>query len=970
LDHAKTRILAIGGGVGTISAIYALTRLPNWQEKFDITVYQMGWRLGGKGASGRNGAKGQRIEEHGLHVWAGFYQNAFRSLRDCYGELARLGLRAPGAPLATIEQAFKPLNHLFLAEDVPRPDGMGVDWRPWLIDLPSNAEVPGSATTAPTPFETFRKTLAILMEFIERDELESATPSVGPRPVRPHPTPKLHAAHRRLHGYAKSLHSNPRLHLPSHQSMLADLLHAAQAEVRAHLTPAALQDDGLRRKLMLMDVALAYAHGLAASDAFTTGYDALDQWEFTDWLRANGASDIALKSVLMRGCYDFVFGFPAGHFHHRDVGAGTAARAMGRLILNYSGAIFFKMQAGMGDTIFAPYYQVLERIGVKFRFFNAARALRLSADGSEIAAVDMLRQADVAHGAYSPLTPVKGLPCWPSEPLWGQLVDGTRLQADGVDFESEKFGPTGTAYTLELGRDFDKVLLGASLGSLPRLTADLAAASPRWAHMLRSIKTVGTAAAQFWLDKSASELGWDEVVAQHNNAAAIPKGALRTVLTGFAEPLDTWADMSHLIAVEDWPAPGPASIAYFCSPTPDGDSLDAFKARTRLWMEQELPTLWPKGGALPFHGGGFDDQYFRVNLFGSERYVLSVTGSVAHRLAPDESGFSNLVLAGDWTRCGLNAGCVEAATMSGIAAASALSGVDLPNVGAEDIPEEQSLIEAAAFQSLSVTAADWPLTGLFARGEMTGWFLFYAMPRAEVAKLLPKGVHLGHSDMVPAGMHPVGLSFCRFHKVRSSFLPGFLAMPPYDEATFAIPDTRTDEGGPAPLLYPRHLYVDSPAAILAGKLFYAMNKSRAKMVMGNSTFTGENAQGLRMNAQFNQIGDPVPLTAHPAIGAVARVLGTAFVTDHPVLGLQYNAFDLHLDKAYVAPVNGRVQISDPGPGGFPAVDLRAGPLLPQAVPGLPGAMRLWCSWSLTNPVDGTRIRRVAKARSFMGDLAT
>ena len=48
------------------------------------TVAQVGWRLGGKGASGRNPDRGQRIEEHGLHIWLGFYANAFRLLRACY----------------------------------------------------------------------------------------------------------------------------------------------------------------------------------------------------------------------------------------------------------------------------------------------------------------------------------------------------------------------------------------------------------------------------------------------------------------------------------------------------------------------------------------------------------------------------------------------------------------------------------------------------------------------------------------------------------------------------------------------------------------------------------------------------------------------------------------------------------------------------------------------------------------------
>jgi len=43
----------LGGGTGALSAAWGLTSLPNWRDDYDITVYQMGWRLGGKGASGR-----------------------------------------------------------------------------------------------------------------------------------------------------------------------------------------------------------------------------------------------------------------------------------------------------------------------------------------------------------------------------------------------------------------------------------------------------------------------------------------------------------------------------------------------------------------------------------------------------------------------------------------------------------------------------------------------------------------------------------------------------------------------------------------------------------------------------------------------------------------------------------------------------------------------------------------------------
>ena len=43
-------------------------------------------------------------------------------------------------------------------------------------------------------------------------------------------------------------------------------------------------------------------------------------------------------------------------------------------------------------------------------------------------------------------------------------------------------------------------------------------------------------------------------------------------------------------------------------------------------------------------------------------------------MASGDSGYANLVLAGDWTRNGLSVGCVESATLSGLQAARALTG--------------------------------------------------------------------------------------------------------------------------------------------------------------------------------------------------------------------------------------------------------------------------------------------------------
>lgn len=69
----------------------------------------------------------------------------------------------------------------------------------------------------------------------------------------------------------------------------------------------------------------------------------------------------------------------------------------------------------------------------------------------------------------------------------------------------------------------------------------------------------------------------------------------------------------------------------------------------------------------------------RVNLDPTERYVLSVKGSTRFRLRAEQSGFDNVVLCGDWTQNGFNAGCVEAAVMGGLWASNALCGVPAAN---------------------------------------------------------------------------------------------------------------------------------------------------------------------------------------------------------------------------------------------------------------------------------------------------
>ena len=114
------------------------------------------------------------------------------------------------------------------------------------------------------------------------------------------------------------------------------------------------------------------------------------------------------------------------------------------------------------------------------------------------------------------------------------------------------------------------------------------------------------------------------------------------------------------------------------------------RARTVDFLRREVGHLWPNavvdgdfrwdllcGDDAAIGDVRLGGQYVRANVDPSERYVLSVPGSGRYRLRADESGYANLVLAGDWTDSGLNAGCIEGAVVSGVQAANAATGSPL-----------------------------------------------------------------------------------------------------------------------------------------------------------------------------------------------------------------------------------------------------------------------------------------------------
>jgi uncharacterized protein with NAD-binding domain and iron-sulfur cluster len=243
--------------------------------------------------------------------------------------------------------------------------------------------------------------------------------------------------------------------------------------------------------------------------------------------------------------------------------------------------------------------------------------------------------------------------------------------------------PGATPPGADTGETFDLVVFGLSIGSVKYVAHELMTESPRWQAAVDNVKTVATQALQLWLSVKPQELG--------------PEWEDDTVVGGFVEPFDTWADMRPLVHQEG--PSGAKTIAYFCNVLADPDlplmrgdpvwvalQKKLVEANARRFVTRDLPVLWPSfsdatglrwdwlvdpaGRVGPAR---LDAQFWRANVEPSERYVLSVPGSSRYRIAPDDTGFRNLYAVGDWTACKLNAGCVEAAVISGIRAANAIN---------------------------------------------------------------------------------------------------------------------------------------------------------------------------------------------------------------------------------------------------------------------------------------------------------
>lgn len=698
MSVAKTKVAIIGGGCAAMAAAWELSK-PKHNGRYAITVYPMGFRLGGKGASGRG--VHDRIEEHGLHLWLGFYENAFALMREVYDELGRDPERCR---IAHWWQALVPDPNVAVTDR----DATG-SWGTWLACFPPGDGLPGDGVHERRPFTIrryFTRAALLVVELLRSVQRHHEVPAAPQRSDAapdwlepPSAKDAVGARIDRLLEYGKLLSLTALIEGANLLAAALDTLGPATPQRvlrlidmivgsgQKQLERLLASEAELRRVWTVIDLVLAcirggVRHGLAFDPR---GFDAINDYDWIEWLRLNGASEASLHSGFMQAIYDLTFAYADGDPERPALAAGVAMRGAVRMFFTYRGALFWKMTSGMGDVVFAPLYEALRRRGVRFEFFHRLTNVAVRDDrfGAHVAALEFDVQAATVDGReYEPLVHVRDLPCWPALPRYEQLLDGERHRAAGRSFEAVDDHERTAAKTLRVQRDFDFVVLGLGLGSIPSVCAEILARDPRWREMVARCKTVATQAAQLWMREDMAALGWS---------------GSPTNLSGYVRPFATWADMRQLISEESLD-PAPRALAYLCCVLPERERSDAEQAHQEVranairFLERHVHVLWPgaiergqfrwsllcddrDGTAAAVDGERrIDSQYWIANVEGSARYSQSVPGSIAYRISPLDRTYDNLTVAGDWTATGLDSGCVESAVMSGLLAAHAIAG--------------------------------------------------------------------------------------------------------------------------------------------------------------------------------------------------------------------------------------------------------------------------------------------------------
>jgi len=725
LSPKKKKIAILGTGIGALSTAFELSDFPGWQDLYEITVYQVGWRAGGKTASSRG--VNNRIQERGIHILQGWYWNMFRLVRRSYDERRKKGIDPT--------QRYQHWKDALVKDDTTllttQKDESKNEWDSWPFIFPEDELIPGDASKIPAKVFVVR-ILGIVCQLIfgspykNRKGVFAFFPRwIFSKFVRSYPIADANPADIPDPKYTSDPRKNAKLCMDDMDDRLEDrstlslskiafllllpfvwLVFLGYTIFRILLWPLLGFWTGLYRFFSAFEWMLVTAKG-ALQHCYSWKeskliFGKVNEQDYRVFLKKAGGSKMMIDCGLVKFMYYGSFANLKG-----DEPGVLAADIAIRIVLDtilYRGSLVWKTRAGTGGTIITPIFQVLKDRGVSFKFFHRVKQIHYSRSGiiEKISVAEQVKLADHVQ-EYQPLKKYNEVFDWPESPLLDQLDPewAARISEGNVDLES--MWAKWTDYRekeLLIGQDFDQIVLAIPVNALKDICSEIVEHDHRWAEMVKKVPTTQTFGVQLWISKSWAELGFNG-----------PDWGLRTTdepnSVNYANLLYSWTDMTRILEEENWPVDNqPRDLAYFCGTMADSEKeLPPYSDHSfpetqykrvfdfsKAWIDQYMGWVFPNGrpAGNPF---GLDynllvnpdsnekevqgiellkKQYFTANIDPSNRYTLAWPGTDKYRFKADESGFDNLFIAGDWTNFGLNVGHLEGTCISGIRAALAV----------------------------------------------------------------------------------------------------------------------------------------------------------------------------------------------------------------------------------------------------------------------------------------------------------
>ncbi|MFV0473333.1 MAG: NAD(P)-binding protein, partial [Pikeienuella sp.] len=338
----KKKIAILGGGPSSLVAAFRLTELLGDDQAHEITIYQQGWRVGGKCATGRDLDRSKRVYEHGIHGFLGCYYNALTVMKRVFDSLGR----PKDHPVPDFESAFHGMSGVIRYEMEEGklkkwPIFAPPDWHGAMKD-PAGPEPTLAEMVALAPklaridvwvaglirigmggllqayARTFRnlETYAYILKTQTIPPLGGAHPMVSD-PLKGRFDTRINEGEEAFNAAIGRALAQAKAASDAKDVKTVAAVFATTGEMLARIVEAGgggdeSTRDRLRRLSLMLDFFAAIIRGVLADRIMTRGFAVIDRLDHVEWLRKHGATEATINSPLTSSTPNITYQYPEG----------------------------------------------------------------------------------------------------------------------------------------------------------------------------------------------------------------------------------------------------------------------------------------------------------------------------------------------------------------------------------------------------------------------------------------------------------------------------------------------------------------------------------------------------------------------------------------------------------------------------------------------------------------------------------